>query len=289
MSNSIASDPIGSCFLDTQGIKLSVLETEIEAAEDCAYDTLKIEWLPRGATTPEAEVMCGQINSRHFLVEPGKVSRLCMVLCKSLLCFRICKFNTKRQTSVLSAKAALSYTSPTRGLHKDDGRVTFLARSAFNRAAYFAENHKSPDSRSETEMNPGKIFSNPQVVIKFTSDSSETARGFKVEYEAEMGGGQPDPCEGDGVILRQNRGSIASPGYDQEPYPDSTRCVWNIEAPPGKVRRHQQPYFTNNIVLLVRKCCLVRALSPVNPMAQDSRIYRSAKSTCIFFIWLTVH
>jgi len=45
-----------------------------------------------------------------------------------------------------------------------------------------------------------------------------------------------DPCGGSRpVILRTPSGSLYSPGYDDQSYPNDAYCRWLIQAPPGFV------------------------------------------------------
>ena len=43
-------------------------------------------------------------------------------------------------------------------------------------------------------------------------------------------------CGTNPVKLTASKGTIFSPGYDQEKYPNHALCRWLIEAPAGKVR-----------------------------------------------------
>jgi len=45
-----------------------------------------------------------------------------------------------------------------------------------------------------------------------------------------------NPCGSGPVKLVESSGTIRSPDYDHERYPDKANCQWLIQAPPGKVR-----------------------------------------------------
>ena len=49
-------------------------------------------------------------------------------------------------------------------------------------------------------------------------------------------GSQVDPCEQEPLKLTASTGTIYSPGYGTEDYPNNANCQWLIEAPAGNVR-----------------------------------------------------
>ncbi len=88
-----------------------------------------------------------------------------------------------------------------------------------------------------------------QILVKFTTDRSEVRRGFRLRFEERSGGGGgggaaggasaggDDPCSWRGVELTETSGTITSPGFGGDGYPNDARCEWRVVAPEGKVSR----------------------------------------------------
>lgn len=84
------------------------------------------------------------------------------------------------------------------------------------------ENSRSMVRICNNQQNPGPIVStNSRVLIRFRSDFSEEAGGFKLVYQA--------LCNN---VLTKRKGVIESPNFPHS-YPPNHNCSWTIQAPPG--------------------------------------------------------
>lgn len=80
-----------------------------------------------------------------------------------------------------------------------------------------------------------------QVIIKFTSDGSVSANGFKLVYETYFEGAKRNhnnPCAELGILIQDRAGYIMTPGYDENrDYNNNMMCQWMIITSPGQVVR----------------------------------------------------
>lgn len=84
-----------------------------------------------------------------------------------------------------------------------------------------------------------KIVSNTNVLNVILKSGNETKLGralFRAKYTRK-------PC---GRILTGTGGSFGSPNFPSLPYPADKNCIWQIEAPKGKVIELYIPYFKMN-------------------------------------------
>ncbi|XP_035694220.1 tolloid-like protein 2 [Branchiostoma floridae] len=69
---------------------------------------------------------------------------------------------------------------------------------------------------------PGTITANNDIQIRFVSDATTNAKGFKFQFKVDHGGNTP--C---GAHLDDNFGTVTSPNYPEN-YPNNKFCTWTI-------------------------------------------------------------
>ncbi|KAI1888819.1 hypothetical protein AGOR_G00172680 [Albula goreensis] len=74
------------------------------------------------------------------------------------------------------------------------------------------------NQRPSTQHSPGSVMR-----LRFRTDTSVTHKGFKAKYSIAICGG----------TFRGQSGTIRSPGYPDEHYPDGSNCEWFLEGPTG--------------------------------------------------------
>lgn len=88
------------------------------------------------------------------------------------------------------------------------------------------EERDSSDAVIHTEKHcaqmPKPLNTSHTVVLKFTTDFSNSAGGFHLEFE----------MQGCGGIMNKPEGTFTSPNYPKS-YPKDTQCQWVIEAEYG--------------------------------------------------------